>query len=256
MAYLGDPREQAIDIDNHVIWENDNRIEERWQWGAKIDDLCDMSPEEYMKNPLIEAVKAGGSGGGSGADCECIQKAAETVVSAVNSAVTTTNTNRDNNTDRIIEAIKTLSGGTGPMKDEVLFYYGQVNHQTDPMSITKSIFQPSIVMVGSETFVDFILGDPDENDWQDYLNGAITEQQLRELSCNDYYLAMPVAYDGKFALLENGTVDITNNFVKVEGLSLYDGYYIYRSVDIDYFNEDYEDGEVNVKIPFKITITN
>ncbi len=53
MAYLGDPREQAIDIDNHVIWQNDNRIEERWQWGAKIDALCDMSPEEYMKNPLI-----------------------------------------------------------------------------------------------------------------------------------------------------------------------------------------------------------
>lgn len=257
MAYLGDPREQAIDIDNHVIWENDNRIEERYQWGAMITDLCDLSPEEYMKNPLIEAVKEGGSGsGGSGADCECIQEAAETVVNAVNSAVTSTNTNRDKNTDRIVDAIKTLSGGTGPVTPDVMFHYAQANHhENDPMSIPASIFQSAIVAVGSETYVDFILGDPTAENWERYINKEINERELRELSCNDYYIAIPVAYDGKMALLENGTVDITESFEKVEGLDIFDGYYVYRSVDVDYFNEDYESGETNVKIPFKITIT-
>ena len=45
--YLGDPREQQICLDEHTVWEEDNRVEKRWQWGARILDLCDLSPEEY-----------------------------------------------------------------------------------------------------------------------------------------------------------------------------------------------------------------
>ena len=47
--YLGDPREQQICPDEHTIWEEDNRVEERWQWGARILDLCDLDPDEYAQ---------------------------------------------------------------------------------------------------------------------------------------------------------------------------------------------------------------
>lgn len=42
-----DPREEQISLENHTIWEADNRVEQRWQWGAMVLDLCDMDPEEY-----------------------------------------------------------------------------------------------------------------------------------------------------------------------------------------------------------------
>lgn len=276
MAYLGDPREQAIDIDNHVIWEEDNRIEERYQWGAMITDLCDLSPEEYMKNPIVEAIQ-NGSGGGSGGGCdkEAIEEATkklvktikdtskqstDTITETINNATEQTTDKMDESTDDIVEAIYSAStmiinSLSGSSSMEVLFYYTQVNHQVDPYSISKNIFQPGFVVVGSDAYFDYILGDPTEEDWQKYITGEITEKELRQLSCNDYYIAIPVAYDGKMTLQENATVDITDSFVKVENLNLFDGYYIYRSVDDDYFNEDYETGETNVKIPFKITIT-
>ena len=47
--YLGDPRENSIDIDQNAIWEEDNRKETRYHWGARILDLCDLPPEEYVK---------------------------------------------------------------------------------------------------------------------------------------------------------------------------------------------------------------
>lgn len=261
MGYLGDPREQAIDIDNHVIWEADNRIEERWQYNAAIDDYCGMSPEEFMKTPIIEAIKNGsGGGGGSAADCECIKEATDRITESIENAVVSSNKNNDKNTNNIITTIESsttriVTAVQSSITLELLFYYGQINHRVDPQNVPKSIFQPSIVAIGSETYFDYILGDPNETDWQRYLDGEITEQELRQLSCNDYYLAIPVAYEGKMVLQENGTVDITDSFVKVDGLNLFDGYVIYRSVDVDYFNEDYESGETNVRIPFKITIT-
>lgn len=68
--YLGDPRESLVSLDDHSIWEADNRVEERWQWGAQILDLCNLSPEEY-KNSTAVTVKSiqdcgecGGGGGG------------------------------------------------------------------------------------------------------------------------------------------------------------------------------------------------
>lgn len=48
MPYLNDPREHSIDPMHGFQWEGDNRVEERWKWGASILDLCGMSPEDYQ----------------------------------------------------------------------------------------------------------------------------------------------------------------------------------------------------------------
>lgn len=261
MAYLNDPREQAIDIDNHVIWESDNRIEKRYQWGAMITDLCDMSPEEYMKNPLIEAVKAGGNtdelkdvieesankitdkiGEASDAivegNCECISDATVEITDAIYSAAT------------IIS--KSISGLT-PV--EVVLYYTSVNNSTLPENLTEDDFTSAAIGVGSDSFINFILGDPTPEQWEQYINKEITEQELRTVAANDYYLSIPKAYKDKVSIQENGTVDLTDNFIEVENVSLFGDNILYRSQDVDYFNEDYESGETKVKIPFKITIT-
>ena len=47
--YLGDPREQQICPEKHTIWEEDNRVEDRYQWGAMVIDLCDLDPDEYAQ---------------------------------------------------------------------------------------------------------------------------------------------------------------------------------------------------------------
>lgn len=68
---LGDPRESLVSLKDHATWEADNRVEERWQWGAQILDLCNLSPEDY-KNSTAVTVKTiqdcgeCGSGGGGG----------------------------------------------------------------------------------------------------------------------------------------------------------------------------------------------
>lgn len=66
---LGDPRESLVDLSAPGVWEADNRVEERWQWGAQILDLCNLSPEEY-KNSTAVTVKSiqdcGECGGGGG----------------------------------------------------------------------------------------------------------------------------------------------------------------------------------------------
>lgn len=54
--YLGDPRESLVDLNAPGVWEADNRVEERWQWGAQVLDLCGLSPEEY-KNSTAVTVK-------------------------------------------------------------------------------------------------------------------------------------------------------------------------------------------------------
>lgn len=67
---LGDPRESLVSLDTPGTWEADNRVEERWQWGAQLLDLCNLSPEDY-KNSTAVTVKTiqdcgecGGGGGG------------------------------------------------------------------------------------------------------------------------------------------------------------------------------------------------
>ena len=45
--YLGDPRENAICPASGTIWEEDNRVEERWFWNGSSRDLCNMNPDDY-----------------------------------------------------------------------------------------------------------------------------------------------------------------------------------------------------------------
>lgn len=52
-----DPRDRQLSLEHHTYWEEDNRVEERFQWGAQILDLCGMSIEEYMKNPIVEVLE-------------------------------------------------------------------------------------------------------------------------------------------------------------------------------------------------------
>ena len=51
--YLGDPRESQVDYEAHATWEADNRVEDMYQWGAQILDLCDLPPEEYKDSTQI-----------------------------------------------------------------------------------------------------------------------------------------------------------------------------------------------------------
>jgi len=51
--YINDPREMAITPESGVTYEEDNRIEKMYHWGAKILDLCNMEVSEYMKPMTI-----------------------------------------------------------------------------------------------------------------------------------------------------------------------------------------------------------
>ena len=51
--YINDPREMAITPESGVTYEEDNRIEKMYHWGAKILDLCNMDVSEYMKPMTI-----------------------------------------------------------------------------------------------------------------------------------------------------------------------------------------------------------
>ncbi len=51
--YINDPREMAIVPESGVTYEEDNRIEKMYHWGAKILDLCNMEVSEYMKPMTI-----------------------------------------------------------------------------------------------------------------------------------------------------------------------------------------------------------
>ena len=78
---LGDPRESLVSLNTPATWEADNRVEERWQWGAQLLDLCNLSPEEY-KNSTAVTVKSiqdcgeCGTGGGGGGIADNVGAAA------------------------------------------------------------------------------------------------------------------------------------------------------------------------------------
>ena len=66
---LGDPRESLVSLNDHATWEADNRVEERWQWGAQILDLCNLSPEDYKNSTQVTingTVTCSGCSGGGG----------------------------------------------------------------------------------------------------------------------------------------------------------------------------------------------
>lgn len=51
--YINDPREGAICPESGVTYEENNRVEKMYHWGAKVLDLCDMEIAEYMKPMTI-----------------------------------------------------------------------------------------------------------------------------------------------------------------------------------------------------------
>lgn len=250
---MNDPRENSIDIDKHAIWENDNREEARYQWNAMIVDYCDMTPEEYMKNPVVEAIKSSIKDASDAVNDKMDSSTTE-IVDSINSASTRTNDNIDESTDDIISAITNIAEVIHSSTSlEIVFYYASENSQIDYTTLTPDDFASSIVVIGSDTYINFLLGDPTPENWQKFLNNEIDEATLRQLSSNTYYIAIPKAYKGKLTILENGTADVTDNYEEISQ-DIFDGYILYRSVDVDYFNEDYEEGITNVKQPHKITI--
>lgn len=242
MAYLKDPREDTIDLDKHAIWEADNRVEQRWQWNAMVIDYCDMTPEEYMKNPIVEAVKSS-----SQDTADAINDKANEVIDAINSASTSINDNIDESTQAIIDAI----GSGGTPSASVTIYYASINSQIDYTTLTQQDFSNTSI-VGTTAMINYLFGDPTEENWQKFLNHEIDEQTLRHLSSNSYYLLVPYSFKDKFIIQENGIADVTSNFIEVEQ-DIIDNYVLYQSVDDDYFNEDYPSA-VNVKQPHKITL--
>lgn len=58
MSYI-DPREMTKNPENGFMLEDDNRVEEMYNWSGKILDLCDLPVEEYMK-PMTVICLGGG----------------------------------------------------------------------------------------------------------------------------------------------------------------------------------------------------
>ena len=254
--YLNDPRENTIDLDKHAIWESDNRIEKRYIWNGLITDLCDLPIEEYMKNPIIEAIKSSGSDSGSS---QAIEELNETVKDlrdkVLNSMEEDTNEIVSAITDNANSIIQILSGGT---YEQILFFYTSVNNQIPYSNIKKEMFFSGVININSEGFITYMLGDPSEEDWNLYSSGTITESELVNRSNNDYYLVVPKKYGitKNFVIMEEGSSDVTNSFVEVSELSnLFEGYIVFKSHDKDHFNIDFP-SEKNIKIIHKIKFFN
>jgi hypothetical protein len=63
--YINDPREMAIVPESGVTYEEDNRVEKMYHWGAKVLDLCGMEISEYMK-PMTVIIGDDPTSGGTG----------------------------------------------------------------------------------------------------------------------------------------------------------------------------------------------
>ena len=253
MAYRKDPRENLIDLDKHAVWEQDNRVEARYVWNAEVLDLCDMTPEEYMKNPIIEAIKEC-TPGGSGSTSDIID-----AIKEVGDKITD---NDDENTGTVVETISSstksiidaLSGGS--VHNEIVYYQASINCNTDVSTLTISDFNRELTIVGSDTYFYSKLGDPTEEDWAKYQNHEITETELRQRSANDYYLMLPNTYavTRKFVIKEEGINDVTEAYIPTS-VTLLEGYTLLRYRDIDHFNIDYP-SEKEVHVKYQIRLVN
>lgn len=221
MSYMNDPRENAIDLENHTIWEEDNRKEQRYQWGAMVVDLCDMEVSEYMKNPIVENASNN----------------EENIIEAV-----TSNTNKV--TGQLDEIISVLS-------KSVIVYYTSFNHENADL-LTANDFKKISIPMGDSADINFMLGDPTETLWSEFNNNVISEEELRLKSCNDFYLAVPNNAIKNLVVLQNGSNDITRSFVD-EGKSMFEGFALLRSTDIDYFNDEFPT-QKNVQVLHRIKI--
>lgn len=59
MSYINDPRETVFDAESGTMLEQDNRVEEKYQWGSMIIDLCDLPVSEYMKPMTVIGLGGG-----------------------------------------------------------------------------------------------------------------------------------------------------------------------------------------------------
>ena len=57
---MNDPREMVFRPESGVTFEQDNRVETMYQWGARIVDLCDLPVSEYMKPMTVIVYGNGG----------------------------------------------------------------------------------------------------------------------------------------------------------------------------------------------------
>ena len=247
-----DPRENTIDLDKHAIWESDNRVEGRYVWNAAVLDLCDLPVDEYMKNPIVDAIEKS-----SQESDKAIEKLNDNVMSAFTELTEDVNENKDEIVSAITETAEIIGGIiSGAIHTQIVFYYASVNQNVPVENLTLEDFVMDSTVINSDAFFRYTLGDPTEEDWEKFINGEITEDQLRERSFNNYYLMLPNAYGTtrKFIIEEDGTSDVTNDFVNIEG-SLLEGFTLLRSNDPDHFNIDFP-SEQNVQIIHKLKIVN
>lgn len=252
MAYRKDPRENVIDLDKHAVWEQDNRVEARYVWNAAVLDLCDMSPEEYMKNPIVEAINN---------SSEQSSASTEELKQAINDLGNKVVDNDDKNTDTVVSAITNAADEiaeviSGSVYNQVVYHFASINNLVSVDDLRMSDFVMESTIINSDSYFHYVLGDPSEENWDKFLNDEIDEKELRELSANDYYILLPNAYGTtkKYVIVEEGTNDVTNQFEIVPS-SLLEGFTLLRFRDVDHFNIDFPD-EKNVQVNYKIKIVN
>lgn len=252
MAYMNDPRENYIDLEKQAIWESDNREEARWKWNSLVTDLCDMPVEEYMKNPIIEAIN-----NSSSSSTEGIQELNDNVTDFKDKVLDKMDDDTNIITSAISEAAQEIADVlSGSVFEQIPFYYASVNNKVPVTDLTQEMFTLSSININSEGFFTYVLGDPTEEDWNLYTAGTITEEELVDRSNNNYYFVVPDAYgiSKKFIILEEGTSDVTNEFLEVSELhDLFDGFVVFKSYDKDHFNIDYPN-ETNVRITHKLKL--
>lgn len=225
MPYMNDPRENAIDVDNGIIWEEDNRIEDRYWWSAKATDLCDMTPEEYMKNPIVEAIEGGGGGG------------------------TTTKA-------------PTPPGPT-PSGDVFTFYYGWVNRNVPVSGVTISDLTEKEAEVDNSFELDMLLGSPTQEDL-DYIEQYVgtaqwqeAMEEVRDKRTNTYYFIVPDEYNSNDRMsIEEGGNKLPDETIfrgfEIEGTP--SGYSAFKIDNVDNYmpkeTVDEPDSYVTYKIEF------
>lgn len=200
--YKRDPREGQISLENHCIWEENNRVEPMWQWGARITDFCGTKWEDAAKNPIVEAIK--------------------------NMTVTVSG--------------NTSGGTITPEEEDVIFYYASINRNSGNTDIVMELFSSAVTKTNIAVTVPFVAGNPDNDDLTYIKKNGNTNAakiEIEKKKANAYYFLIPKEfnYDAAMNIKEEGLVkhneelerDITMNGCP-------EGYTLMRIDDIDNFN--------------------
>lgn len=216
--YRKDPREQQLSYENHTYWEEDNRVEERYQWGAQILDLCDMSVEEYMKNPFVDGIK------------EAIAEAMKDITVNVELSGITV--------EVVISGCCCPSGET----KEINFYYASINQNTPSDEITFDMFTEATAKPNEKCTIYFTLGNPNEDDINYLKDNNYSEEAKKEVmadKANTYYLLIPENYASITAMSIKEEDWFEQNEDVVQNMPMADkpeGYTLIGVVDDDNFN--------------------